>query len=237
MNKKVKFLVHGFKILCIILLLLIIFCLYRYGIVSDEYATKFSANYLWFALFSLVGILLLLKFSKVILNRYNTFHKKCKILISIFYLLIILVVINSIFSIIDTNLKLNEIINSYSNIMNNQQFISKEITLKELDYFTEKNISDLIYIKRTDCYVCTKVEPELKSFLISEELNFLYYDTVNDRENNKEYLQMVLDKYKIDSVPFLIVIENGEILKTFREELIVNELKEYLNNNNVELYQ
>ena len=48
--------------------------------------------------------------------------------------------------------------------------------------------------------------PDFVSYLESEHLNVLYYNTKQDREKNKEKMDKVLESIPVLGVPFIVVI-------------------------------
>lgn len=104
------------------------------------------------------------------------------------------------------------------------------ITLTELETAIQESDFQVIYIGRDNCPLCEYIMPDFVSYLESEHLNVLYYNTKQDREKNKEKMDKVLESIPVLGVPFIVVIENQEISTTFMGEHIVDELREYMSN-------
>lgn len=146
-----------------------------------------------------------------------------------FYLLCLIAILFSIYSTVDAKIKIDKIItfsdDKTDSFINEEAFL--RINLEELDNIYDKN-TGIIYVRRTDCYICKEVKPVLENFLIEKDIKAYYYDTSWDREKNKVYLENVLKKYNIEYVPTIFIIEKDNIVALFEGESIVEKLEDHL---------
>lgn len=103
------------------------------------------------------------------------------------------------------------------------------ITLQELEKVIKESDYQVVYIGRNDCPLCEYIMPKLTSYLELNHLKILYYNTQQDRENNKENMYKILDSIPVQGVPFIMIIEHGVISARFTGENILDELSEYIN--------
>ncbi len=90
-----------------------------------------------------------------------------------------------------------------------------DITLNELE-----NVEDLetaiVYIEREDCLYCVELSPTIENISKDYEIDVYKYNTIHDRDTNKEQLNLVLEKYDIDAVPTVLIVIDGEIKETLK---------------------
>lgn len=104
------------------------------------------------------------------------------------------------------------------------------ITLEELKTTIHGKEFQVVYIGRDSCPLCEYIMPDFLEYLESTNLDVLYYNTKNDRETRAEEMREVLDSIPVHGVPFIMVVDNQEIVATFEGEHVVNELKAYIEN-------
>lgn len=115
-----------------------------------------------------------------------------------------------------------------------QKSVLDLISLERFDeIISEKNTEATyntmtIYVSREDCPACITMEPVVRDFCRKKDMKMLYYDTIQDREKRKEYMDKVLDKYEIDSVPTIIVIENGKVEQKFDGDTMLEDFEKFL---------
>lgn len=78
------------------------------------------------------------------------------------------------------------------------------ITLKELDYLSKQNVNKYIYIGRDSCYTCQTLYPTIEEYAATMSDSFYYYNTEQDRYNNKKEMKQVLNNLNIHEVPAII---------------------------------
>ncbi|MDR1773820.1 MAG: thioredoxin family protein [Clostridioides sp.] len=105
--------------------------------------------------------------------------------------------------------------------------------IKEISALTLKNEKEykLIYIGRDTCHQCVSFKPKLETIIKSNLINIDYYNTDKARKNNIENLNQFLDDTKIDSVPTVIVVNKGTVIKKFDGNTDVEELSKYIKDN------
>ena len=84
-----------------------------------------------------------------------------------------------------------------------------DVTLKNM--FNEENRSFFVYVGRPTCPFCNEYRPHLEETIKEkEDITVYYFDTDDNREN--PYFAEVITKLGIESVPFLIYIEDGKVI-------------------------
>ncbi|MEF3355123.1 thioredoxin family protein [Paenibacillus sp. GYB006] len=84
------------------------------------------------------------------------------------------------------------------------------VTNDEVSTFLEHGESGFLYVGRPTCPFCREFMPVLEKASQSTGQTVYYYNTDEGREQDEEKLGTLLDRLKIESVPALLYIENGE---------------------------
>lgn len=84
------------------------------------------------------------------------------------------------------------------------------VTNEEVSALLENGESGFLYVGRPTCPVCLKFMPKLEEASERTGQTVYYYNTDEGREEDEEKLGSLLDQLKIESVPALLYIENGE---------------------------
>lgn len=104
----------------------------------------------------------------------------------------------------------------------------QEITLEELENIIVGNDKEVVYVGRDSCPLCEYILPDLITYIEAKNLRILYYNTEQDRNSNKEDMRRVLDSIPIHGVPFIMVIDQKEIVAQFSGEHLVEEFSAYM---------
>lgn len=95
----------------------------------------------------------------------------------------------------------------------------------------EADESFVFYVGSTTCSACIAYKPVVKEMNKNYDVNLL---TINlDKDDNAEARQKLIDFVSLEGTPTTVVIENGEIKKSFVGLLEYTELKKFLVNNGV----
>ncbi len=108
--------------------------------------------------------------------------------------------------------------------------INNKISIDEFESIANQSGEQLLYITRTGCKDCTDVTNELYHILLSTGISLHHYDTVSDRVENPEQLNIILDKYDIKKVPTLLIFNNGVITEYFEGSNIISGIINHTNN-------
>lgn len=109
----------------------------------------------------------------------------------------------------------------------------EEKSLDELQAIIDMNGSGAILFRRDNCSDCEAFIPVLKELLKKEEFSLLSYNTSEDRDAQYDFMIDVLARYGVDSVPSIVILEDGEVTQYFSGENIVEEFSEYLSFQNL----
>jgi thiol-disulfide isomerase/thioredoxin len=107
-----------------------------------------------------------------------------------------------------------------------------EITLNTLGNYlkspSEREV--LLYIGRTDCAACERFEETLAPTLEEYTFGVNTYYTDSDRDGPRSAaMYALLKEYNISSVPMVIVVRSGEILRAWGDPVTgIDEIKEYV---------
>lgn len=104
----------------------------------------------------------------------------------------------------------------------------REITLDELENVIVGNDKEIVYVGRDSCPLCEYILPDLITYIEAKNLKILYYNTEQDRNSNKENMDKVLDSIPIDGVPFIMVVDQKEIVAQFSGKHLVEEFSAYM---------
>lgn len=100
------------------------------------------------------------------------------------------------------------------------------ISLNELMEIHTNKRSATIYVGRPTCPICSYYEPYLHIQAKLNQIDLLYYNTEEDRYDNVDKLKEVLDIFKVDSVPTILVISEGEVTKKYMDEELLSSFAE-----------
>jgi predicted bacteriocin transport accessory protein len=103
------------------------------------------------------------------------------------------------------------------------------ISLSELDelYLTEagtRGITAYIYIGRPTCPNCQKAITAVRDFAERTQTEISYFNTTNDRIENREEMLRVLGRFGVEVVPALVHVKDGAVARIFDYENIMSEL-------------
>lgn len=107
----------------------------------------------------------------------------------------------------------------------------QKISLKDLNTICQdQEGTSLVYVGRADCADCQAVYPDLERLAADYspfDLPMYYYDTLQDREKNRDAMDLVLDQLSIKEVPTVLILEQGRIIRRLAAETIPGQLSEY----------
>lgn len=170
---------------------------------------------LWIVLICSTIIAVLISIKKV--RAQNNFLIILKIIVVV--IIIVCVFISGFYS------------GKYNITVKNSDYIQNEwiagITLNELKKYATNGEENLIYIGRDDCYECVEFEKEFTKILKKYEVEASAYYTNIDRDGiNAGNMYDFLDKYNVNSVPCVIVIQNEKLIHLYSSTEI-NRIDEY----------
>lgn len=92
-----------------------------------------------------------------------------------------------------------------------------QLTLEQLEARVDMHTAkpQYLYIGRDDCPDCQKVLPKLTQVNHDNHLGILSYSTSQDRETRPEQMYELLDQLQVDSVPMILILENGEVTQRY----------------------
>lgn len=108
------------------------------------------------------------------------------------------------------------------------QNMASTITLKELERLPTDIPDCNIFITREDCPACNTVKYDLYKYTYETGMKIWRYDTTEDREKRAEQLNKILNDYKVDAVPTLLIFKNGVVLYRFTGIGILQELENHM---------
>lgn len=100
----------------------------------------------------------------------------------------------------------------------------------ESSYEKIQNIEDVeycIYFHRDDCQYCKTFKEDLRNIALNRGLKNTVYTLETSSLNNAQK-KAVQDKYSVQFVPSLVLIENGELVWTISGDTTKEELENYL---------
>ena len=98
-----------------------------------------------------------------------------------------------------------------------------EIDLQQLKSMQANNENAMIYVGRPSCPHCAEIKPNLDILVNNSHSLMYYYNTEQDRDNNYDEMQAVLDAYGVGTVPALVVLqEAGETKEVYFDEDIID---------------
>ena len=98
-----------------------------------------------------------------------------------------------------------------------------EIDLQQLEDLQNNDETTMIYFGRPSCAHCSEIKPNLDILVNNSHSMVYYYNTEQDRDNNQNEMQAVLDTYGVTAVPALVVwADAGETQEIYFNEDIVD---------------
>lgn len=98
-----------------------------------------------------------------------------------------------------------------------------EIDLQQLEDLQKNKETTMIYFGRPSCPDCNKIKPNLDILVNNSHSLVYYYNTEQDRDDNHDEMQAVLDTYGVATVPALVVwADAGETQEVYFNEDIVD---------------
>ncbi len=98
-----------------------------------------------------------------------------------------------------------------------------EIDLQQLEDLQNNDETTMIYFGRPSCAHCSEIKPNLDILVNNSHSMVYYYNTEQDRDNNQNEMQAVLDTYGVAAVPALVVwADAGETQEIYFNEDIVD---------------
>lgn len=201
------------------------------GFFRDIYSTvkiaKIFIPFFWISFFLSIGIFFtLLCIATQIKQQRIRYGVKVIMVLFIFSIVIINAVVGIKYYSIVRNYPLDE--------QKKEDYISSEyfrgITLDELRKDIDSDDEIMIYIGREDCKECQKFEKKFEKILKQVYTEMPTYYTSKDREGDRrEEMYNLLEKYRINSVPCVIVVKESKIVKIWKNpENELCEIKKYL---------
>lgn len=81
-----------------------------------------------------------------------------------------------------------------------------EINLQQLEELQNNEETTMIYFGRPSCAHCSEIKPNLDILVNNSHSMVYYYNTEQDRDNNYNEMQALLDTYGVVTVPALVVL-------------------------------
>ena len=98
-----------------------------------------------------------------------------------------------------------------------------EIDLQQLEDLQDSTEETMIYFGRPSCAHCNEIKPNLDILVNNSHSLVYYYNTEQDREDNHDAMQAVLDTYNVGTVPALAVCDNtSNTQEVYYDEEIVD---------------
>lgn len=98
-----------------------------------------------------------------------------------------------------------------------------EIDLQQLEDLQNNEETTMIYFGRPSCAHCSEIKPNLDILVNNSHSKVYYYNTEQDRDDNHDEMQPVLDTYGVAAVPALVVWAGaGETQEVYFNEDIVD---------------
>lgn len=98
-----------------------------------------------------------------------------------------------------------------------------EIDLQQLEDLQNNEETTMIYFGRPSCAHCSEIKPNLDILVNNSHSKVYYYNTEQDRDDNHDEMQPVLDAYGVAAVPALVVwADAGETQEVYFNEDIVD---------------
>ena len=98
-----------------------------------------------------------------------------------------------------------------------------EIDLQQLEDLQNNGETTMIYFGRPSCAHCNEIKPNLDILVNNSHSKVYYYNTEQDRDDNHDEMQTVLDTYGVEAVPALVVwADAGETQEIYFNEDVVD---------------
>ena len=98
-----------------------------------------------------------------------------------------------------------------------------EIDLQQLEELQSNGETTMIYFGRPSCAHCSEIKPNLDILVNNSHSKVYYYNTEQDRDDNHDEMQTVLDTYGVEAVPALVVwADAGETQEIYFNEDVVD---------------
>lgn len=98
-----------------------------------------------------------------------------------------------------------------------------EIDLQQLKDLQNNTEGTMIYFGRPSCAHCSEIKPNLDILVNNSHSTVYYYNTEQDRDDNHDEMQAVLNTYGVSTVPALVVwADSGETKEIYFNEDIVD---------------
>lgn len=196
--KRIKWVVNGLSILYVLLGC----CFYSWTVyIRDEYPTRGYLVNEWSSFIPYIISGLIIAFC-IIANCVKK-EKVCVFFCSIGLFFVVLGYICIVFHFVN-----------YLNIKKTyeqEKHKVNSINLDELDYILHRNANQYVYIGRDSCSVCQDAYPLVEKYASTISEPVYYYDTEQDRYNNKQEMEQILDEINVDEVPTVLMFEDGEV--------------------------
>lgn len=110
-----------------------------------------------------------------------------------------------------------------------------ESTSSKIHKKLDKKEDFILYIGRENCPYCQLVKPNLHTFSKNNNEAIFYLNTRSKNDSNDDVASL-LEEFSVDTVPTILIVDNGAIKKTYtgvdeysefkNEFAIINEMRE-----------
>ncbi len=219
---KVEYIVY---ISCILLIIAICILMYADGIVRDEYNIAIDGIRLR------QNLLIIVIYMGLFLALRRVLKSRCMMTIILFAFIPV-----SFYSF--TTISTNTV--AIKKIVDEKEYKKtgiEKIHLADLKDILAKKKSATIYIGREDCPACRYIFPKLEMYVYKKQIGILTYNTIEDRDTNREELMKVLEMLNVDTVPIILEIEDGVVSNSYRVEEILEKYIEKESGENIKTYE
>lgn len=74
-------------------------------------------------------------------------------------------------------------------------------------------------------------------YVYKKQIGILTYNTIEDRDTNREELMKVLEMLNVDTVPIILEIEDGVVSNSYRVEEILEKYIKEESGENIKIYE
>lgn len=121
--------------------------------------------------------------------------------------------------------RINEYSDNVNSLINDNKM--NLVTISDFNRLSiEPSSIELVYVGRATCPECQKFMPALVKSLNNKDISINYFDTDNNRDESG--FDNVVKKYKLESVPYLMRIENGKVISYLKEYDDVEKINKWL---------
>lgn len=121
--------------------------------------------------------------------------------------------------------KISEYSDNVNSLINDNKM--NLVTVSDLNQLSiDPSSIELVYVGRATCPECQKFMPNLVKSLYDKDVSINYFDTDNNRD--KAGFDKVVKKYKLESVPYLMRIENGKVISYLKEYDDIEKINKWL---------